>query len=202
MKKFSSSLLLLSTSIIILTINSSCNNDKSKPSATVNTGGATTGKIAYINVDSLQEKYAFWKTEAEALAAEQAKIESELQRSAQQLQNDAAAFQQKAQSGNLSEAEGRAAQQRLGQMQQSLETRRTTLGEQLQAKQIAFSEKLQKNIDEYLAIYNKDNKYDYIMSYTKSGQILYANKALDITEDVLKGLNEFKPSATDTSKSK
>jgi outer membrane protein len=104
----------------------------------------------------------------------------------------------------MSEAEGKAAQQRLGQMQQSLETRRTTLGEQLQQKQLAFTEKLQKNIDEYLAIYNKDNKYDFILSYSKVGQILYANKALDITDDVLKGLNEYKPSTTtsDTSKAK
>ncbi|MCC6185576.1 MAG: OmpH family outer membrane protein [Chitinophagaceae bacterium] len=192
MRKNIKNKVLLLASIAIISINSSCTQQDTKPTATANTTSVA-GKIAYINVDTLQEKYGFWKTQADAIEAEQAKIESELQRSAQQLQNDIAVFQQKAQNGTLSEAEGSAAQKRLGQMQQSLETRRTTLGEQLQAKQMAFSEQLQKNIDEYLAIYNKDNKYDYIMSYTKSGQILYANKALDITEDVLKGLNDFKP---------
>ena len=87
-------------------------------------------------------------------------------------------------------------------MQQSLETRKATLSEQLQKKQIAFTEQLQKNIDDYLAIYNKDNKYDFILSYTKTGQILYANNALDITDEVLKGLNEQKVSPIDTTKTK
>lgn len=202
MKKFSVGPMLLAAGIAALTLSTSCNNKAGSPAASTNNGASATGKIAYINVDTLQSKYTYWKTEAEALAAEQAKIESELQSSAEKLQNDYAAFQQKAQSGNISEAEGRATQQRLAQMQQSLETRRNTLGEQLQARQIAFSEKLQKNIDEYLAIYNKDNKYDYILSYTKAGQILYANKAFDITEDVVKGLNEFKPTAASDSTSK
>ncbi len=202
MNKILSSPILVAASIIALTINTSCKNETAKPASASSGSTAAMGKIAYVNVDSLQEKYAYWKTEATALAAEQSSLESELQRSAQQLQNDYAAFQQKAQSGNISEAEGKATQQRLAQMQQSLETRRATMGEQLQAKQIAFSEKLQKNIDDYLAIYNKDNKYDFIFSYTKSGQILYAKKALDITEDVLKGLNEFKSSSSDTTKGK
>lgn len=180
-----------------------CNN-ATTPVASNNSNSTSNGgsKIAYINVDTLQEKYAFWKNEIDALEADQAKVESELQRSSQQLQNDAAAFQQKAQSGGYSEAEGRAAQQRLAQMQQSLETRQKTLSEQLQKRQADFSKQLQKNIDEYLAIYNKDNKYDYILSYTKVGQVLYANKALDITEDVLKGLNAQKSNAVDTATTK
>lgn len=203
MKKFFCSPILAVAAIAALTISTSCNNKSNNTPAASNAGVASNSKIAYVNVDSLQAKYTFWKSEADALTAEQAKVESELQHSAQQLQQDYAALQQKAQAGSLSEAEGKAAQQRLGQMQQSLETRRATLSEQLQQKQIAFSEKLQKNIDEYLAIYNKDNKYDFIFSYSKSGPILFANKSLDITDDVLKGLNEFKSSsASDTSKSK
>lgn len=203
MKKFLGSPMLLASSIVALSLSTSCNNKAGSPAAVSNNGTAPSGRIAYINVDTLQSKYTFWKTEADALTAEQAKIESEIQSAAQKLQNDYAAFQQKAQSGNISEAEGRSTQQRLAQMQQSLESRRTSLGEQLQARQIAFSETLQKNIDEYLAVYNKDNKYDYILSYTKAGQILYANKAFDITDEIVKGLNDFKPStASDSSKSK
>ncbi|MDI9319680.1 MAG: OmpH family outer membrane protein [Phycisphaerales bacterium] len=203
MKKFFCNPIVATAAIAALTISASCNNKSNNTPAASTAGIASNSKIAYVNVDSLQAKYTFWKSEADAFTAEQARVESELQHSAQQLQQDYAALQQKAQAGSLSEAEGKAAQQRLGQMQQSLETRRATLGEQLQQKQMAFSEKLQKNIDEYLTIYNKDGKYDFIFSYSKSGPILFANKALDITDDVLKGLNEFKSStASDTNKSK
>jgi outer membrane protein len=177
---------------------SSCNNNKTTTvngatgSTAVNTSenSTATSRMAYVNVDTLQEKYTFWKTEADALEAEQAKGEAEIQAAAQKLQNDYMDLQRKAQAGTLSESEGQAAQQKLGQMQQNLENRRTTLSNQLQKKQIDFSEKLQKNIEDYLEIYNKDKKYDFIFSYTKSGNILHANKGLDITSEVLKGLNE------------
>lgn len=193
--------------IIVTGIFSSCNNNKNNTVANAggsnNTSaanaGSSNGKIAYVNVDSLEEHYAYWKNRKQEMLAEQAAIESELQRSAQQLQNDLMAAQQKAQAGTLSEAEGRATEQRLGQMQRALEARRNTLSEQLQKKQLDFSTQLQKNIDDYLAVYNKDGKYDYILSYSRSGSILFANKALDITDDVLKGLNETAPKA-DTSK--
>lgn len=202
MTNYSKNFLAAAAGIICLSLLSSCANKQPTAAPTAPAGGPSTGRIAYVNVDSLQANYTFWKTEADALTAEQARVESELQRSAQQLQNDYASLQQKAQAGSLSEAEGKAAQQRLGQMQQSLESRRANLAEQLQQKQLAFSEKLQKNIDDYLKVFNKDNKYDYIMSYSKAGPILYANPSLDITAEVLKGLNEYKPAAADTTHSK
>lgn len=180
--------------VSILLISTSCKTNDNK---TISTNSTTTSsnlqstRIAYINVDTLQEKYAYWKTQTDLLVAEQTKMEQEIQSTAQKLQNEYAAFQQKAQSGSLTESEGKAAQQRLMQAQQQLENRRNNLSEEIQKKQLAFSEKLQKNIDEYLAIYNKDNKYDYILSYSKVGQVLYANKSLDITEDVVKGLNSY-----------
>lgn len=192
--------------LIAMGIFSSCSNNN-KPSADGGSSAGTVanssnGRIAYVNVDSLEEHYTYWKTRKQEMLAEQAAIESELQRSAGQLQNDFAAMQRKAQAGTLSEAEGQAAQQRLGQMQQALESRRNTLAEQLQKKQMDFSAELQKNIDDYLAVYNKDGKYDYILSYSRSGSILFANKTLDITADVVKGLNEAVSKADTTQKAK
>lgn len=202
MNSFSAKTLFLALGLSTgLGITSCDNGKKGTSNTTENSNNPGQGaRIAYVNIDSLQEKYGYWKTETEALASEQAKLEAEIQSAAQKLQNDYMALQQKAQSGTLSEAEGRATQQRLAQAQQQLENRRATLSEQFQNKQVAFSERLQKNIDEYLEIFNKDKKYDFILSYSKAGQILHANKALDITEEVLKGLNEFKPSTVDSTK--
>ncbi len=182
---------------------SACNNKPATTTASSSTiPGTVSGRFAYVNLDSLEEHYTFWKTKKQEMMAQQASIESELQRSAQQLQSDYAAMQQKAKAGTLSQAEGEAAQQRLAQMQQSLESRRATLSEKLQKDQMEFSQTLQKSLDDYLATYNKDNKFDFIFSYTKAGAILYANKALDITNDVIKGLNATTPSATTTDAAK
>ena len=43
---------------------------------------------------------------------------------------------------------------------------------------------------EYLEEYNADYNYKYIFSKSFGGQILYTDKSLNITSDVLKGLNE------------
>jgi len=176
-----------------------CNNNKTTTTSAAqpaaNTGTASSGRIAYINVDSLEVHYDFWKNKKKEMETHQANVEAELQRSAQQLQNDYASMQEKFSAGTLSQTEGEAAQRRLTQMQKTLESRRAMLSDELLKEQGEFSKELQSRIDAFLAEYNKDGKYDYILSYSKASNILYANKSLDITAEVIKGLNEATPAA-------
>jgi outer membrane protein len=90
----------------------------------------------------------------------------------------------------MTEAEQQSIGKRLMQMEQSLKTREESLTVQLMKEQEEFNTKLQQQLDKIIGDYNKDGKYDYILSYTKSGSIMYANKALDITEDIVKAMNE------------
>ncbi|MGC8803632.1 MAG: OmpH family outer membrane protein, partial [Bacteroidales bacterium] len=53
-----------------------------------------------------------------------------------------------------------------------------------------LNNRLGNNIVEFLKEYNKDGKYVYIMSHVFGGNLLYVNDSLDITADVIKGLNE------------
>lgn len=164
-----------------------------KPKATNNTaqtGEATTTKIAYVNIDTLESKYEYLKEQRKKFEARQESMKAELQRSAQQLQNDYAAAQRKAQAGTMTEAEQQSTGKRLMQMEQSLKTREEALTVQLMKEQEDFNTKLQQQLDKIIGDYNKDGRYDYILSYTKSGSIMYANKALDITADIVKAMNE------------
>jgi outer membrane protein len=190
----------LSNSLLICSVTSamffaSCDNKKSTESAketkTTPTAPATapTGKIAYVDMDTLEAKYDYLKTKKAELEKKTAALDAEVGKMAQNLQNEYAAFQKKAQAGTLTQAEGDAAQKRLQDMQQNIETRRQTLGAQLMKEQEAFTKDLQSRLDAYLLKYNADKGYDYILSYAKGGSILFANKALDITADVIKGMN-------------
>lgn len=182
---------------------SACNNQSSKSAQpAANTIDNGSGRIAYVNIDTLEANYLYLKNKKDEMIARQQSMEMELQRSAQQLQSDYAAMQQKAQAGTLTQPEYEAAQKRLGQMQQSLGTRRDALSEQLIKEQADFNAELRKRLDDFLATYNKDKHFDYVLSYTQAGAILYANKTLDITADVIKGLNEMAPKSVDTSKTK
>jgi outer membrane protein len=41
----------------------------------------------------------------------------------------------------------------------------------------------------FLKRYNDKYKFDYILGFTKGGNILFANDTLDVTQDVIKELN-------------
>jgi len=149
-------------------------------------------KIAWVNIDSLEEHYNYLKTKKSEFKTRQGQMEGELQRSYQQMQADAAEVQKKIQANSISQTEYDAANKRLSQMQQSLETRRQALTDQLQKEQEDFNKDLKSRLDAYMEEYNKDKHYDYILSYSSIGSstILYANKALDITNEIIKGMNE------------
>lgn len=181
--------------LVLFGLHFSGSQDKSKKPATAANSGnaslaATTGRIAFVDIDTLEAKYDYFKQKKEEFTRRQSAVEAELQRSAQQMQNDADALQRKAQAGTLTQTEGEAGQRRLLQMQQTLENRRQSLAAQLLKDQDAFNQELQKRLDDFLKEYNKDKGYDYILSYSKAGNILFASSQLDITTEVIGGMNE------------
>jgi outer membrane protein len=76
----------------------------------------------------------------------------------------------------------------------------------LQQEQAKKTDALLTNIQNYLKKYNSGNKFDMVIGYSKGGGVLYAKEDLDITQEVLKGLNEEykssgkKPAADTTAK--
>jgi outer membrane protein len=109
-------------------------------------------------------------------------------------------MQRKMNAGTLTPAEKDAGEKRLMQMDESYRTRKDALQVQLVKEQDEFNKKLQAELDAFLAEYNKDKKFDYILSYSKGGSIMFANKSLDITEDVLKGMNTRNPVVNEAEK--
>ena len=149
----------------------SCNNASPKmdeqPAAAA--AGESTGnvKIAYVEVDSLMTQYEFCK-------------EFTL------LQNAAANFQQKLQNNGFTSREQAESQQAaIQRQQQSLQELQARLENELANETNKYNEGLRDSLQHFLAAYNKDKKYDLIL--TKQGDnILYAAKRFDITNDVIR----------------
>lgn len=180
----------------VTTMFAMCTSEKKPaPATSVATNEKTTGtsgRIAYVNIDTLKEKYELYKTKKTEFEEKEKAMTSELQRSGQKFQQDLLAADRKAQAGTLTQAEYEATAQRLQQMKQSLETREAALTEKLLAEQEEFNKDLQQRLDDFLKEYNKDKGYDYILSYSKVlGFIMLANDQLDITADVVAGMNEL-----------
>ncbi len=146
-------------------------------------------QIAYVDIDSFQTHYDFFKTKKAGLEAKQKAMESELERSVSAFQGRVSNLQQKAQT--MTEEEGMAAQQKLQMEQQQIEERKQIMESQFMKETQDFNISLQDKMIEYLKKYNADGRYTYILPYSKETiNLLYVNDANNITNDVLKGMNE------------
>ncbi|RYE24502.1 MAG: OmpH family outer membrane protein [Sphingobacteriales bacterium] len=160
-------------------------------------------KIAYVNIDTLEANYTYLKTKRDEFMERQQSMNAELERSFRQYEADRDNFQRKYQAGTVTQAEAEATAKRLGQMEQSLYARKESMAQTLIKEQDEFNKNLQKELEAYLEEYNKDKSYDYILSYSQSGSILYKNAALNITKDVIDGMNSRTPTqVADTTKKK
>jgi outer membrane protein len=147
-------------------------------------------KIAYINIDSLVsnlERYNELKTK---FADKQKKLEAELNDKGKQYQAHVMDFQNKVNKGLVTTNEANELQQQLGAEQQNVLALRDKLNQELAEEEQVSNRKLMNEIEEYLKVYTQEHPYHYILSYSFGGNVLYANDSLEITQDVLKNLNQ------------
>ena len=171
----------------------SCNNESpkmdEKPAAaeSTETGGV---KIAYVEVDSLMTQYKYCKEFTEILQRKSNNARNTLTQKGQALQNAMQNFQQKLQNNGFTSREQAEGQQAaIQRQQQSLQELQVRLENELANETQKYNEGLRDSLMHFLDKYNKDKKYDLIL--TKQGDnILYAAKRFDITKDVINGLNK------------
>jgi len=174
----------------------SCNNQSPKmddqPAATSGEGM----KIAYVEVDSLMTQYNFAKDYSVTLQKKSNNARNTLNQKGNALQAAMANFQQKLNNNGFQSREQAASQQAAIQRQQNdLQELQARLENELASETAKFNETLRDSLQNFLKSYNKDKKFDLILS--KAGDnILMGNKKLDITQDVINGLNKrYKPTA-------
>lgn len=184
--------ILTSLSLIgALVLGCNSNHNKDAGSTPVAAPGPVTGKFAYVNIDTFESKYDVLKAKQDEFKKRQDEMDNELQLSYKQMQDYASKVQGKVQSNSITQSEYQEAEQKLMQQQKSLEARRQSLTDELLKAKDDFNKELKSRLDAFLATYNKDKNFDFIFTYTSSGgsPLLYANRSLDITKDVVDGMN-------------
>jgi len=151
---------------------------------------AKAGHIAYVEIDTLLNNMNMYEDLSTNLADKQKKMETEFSTKYKNFQNQVNDFQNKVQKGLLTSREAQELDQQLSSRRMDLENQRNDFLRQLQEENQVSQNKVINYIMEYLDDYNKDGKYEYILSYSFGGGVLYADDSLDITAEVLKGINE------------
>ncbi len=145
-------------------------------------------KVAYIDLDSLQNNYTYYKKIKADFERKQAAANDEITSMQKKFQARAVQLQQKASGMNQQEQEN--AMQEINKMQQELQNRKQGIDNELYNYNSKMKEDILTRIQNFLKDYNKDGRYSYIFSY-EPGFMFYKDSTLNITPDVIAGLNEL-----------
>ena len=145
-------------------------------------------RIAYFDIDSLQEKYEYFKDVSGQMKAKEANLTSQMDALQNTYQKRLKELQEKG--PTMTQSEGEAAQREVAQMQQKFQQRQMSMEQDLKKHQADLMTDVRNKIENYLKDYNKEKGYAFILSYEPGFMLYYRDSVYDITNEVISGLNE------------
>ena len=147
-------------------------------------------RIAYVDYDSLLLSYDFAQDVQKELLRKEMSINNIIEKERKSLQEEVATFENKVQNNVFATQErAQAEYEKIMKKDQELMQRGQALIAEFEETRITKSNEVTQSITNYIQEYNSNAKYDFILT-KMGGNMLYSNEALDITKDVVKGLNE------------
>lgn len=144
--------------------------------------------VAYIDLDSLQNNYGYYQKIKAEFEQKQSKANDEITNMQKRFQSRAMQLQQKA--ATMDQKEQQSAMEEINKMQQDLQTRKQNIDNDLYNYNSQMKEDILNRIQNFLKDYNRNGKYSYIFSY-EPGFMFYKDSTLNITNDVIRGLNQL-----------
>ncbi len=145
--------------------------------------------IAYVDLDTLNEKIAFIKNNRKALVDEQKAIEVEWENGYRGLETKKNNFLKKGSSITQEQAED--FQSRLLEEQQTIDAKKQYSVQQLNQKSYKFMEEIQKKLKQFLEEYNQNKVFSYILTIGNGlDYMVYKDSSFNITNDVIEGMNK------------
>lgn len=172
-----------------------CTSPSSNTASTANTAVEATltntanALVAWVNMDTILPNYNMYVDYQAEIEQQGKTLEAELTAKGRRFENEVKDFQDKVQKGLMTRSEAQQRETELGNKQQALlqaqNEARLRLAEEEQVKM----RKIHNSIAEYLNKYNADKGYLFIMSYSFGGPLLHGHPSINITTEVLAGLN-------------
>ena len=147
-------------------------------------------RIAYVDTDSIMLQYEYAKDLEQGLKSYQKQLESSYEGQLRKLQTDFENYQKTG--DKLTLTEQRREEEDLMKRQQELPEVQQRMMSQLQERQVEDNKKLLNSVYAFIKDYNsKNKKFNIILSKSYvSSSVLYADQGLDITKEIIKGLNQ------------
>ena len=148
------------------------------------------GAIVYIDLDRILMDYDMANDLRSVVETKIQNIQAEITRRGTKLENEVKSFQEKLDKGLMTRSVAEAQSQKLQQQEIEFNNYAAQKQQEIQEEQLVMMNQLGDAIQTFLDKYNEEKQYAMIITNTGGAPVITADPALDITADVVAGLNE------------
>lgn len=145
--------------------------------------------VAYVDIDSLENNYAYFKNLQKKYETKRDSIDKALNSDYNAIENERIKFIQRGNAITEVEAQNFEASYKL--KMQTLENKKLQLSKDLNDEQAKGMDDVLNRIEAYMNEFNKNSHYSFVFGVAKGNMMfLHKDTACNITDQVLKGLND------------
>ena len=204
MKKTTHILSALAISAVVAFSTTSCNQPQASDTAAAPAGTETVsvakGAIVYVDLPRLMAGYDMANDLGATVEAQAKEIQTEISRREDNLRKAAEKFQEKQQKGLMTSATAQVEYQKIQKQELEYQNYAKQKNDEMNEKLMVTQNQINDAINTFIKKYNEEKQYAMILLtqgdaegdgvVTLGNPVLTADPALDITDDVLAGLNE------------
>lgn len=186
-----SGLMMMGAASIVSSCNNSTETPEPKEASSKKAPAAINYKIAYVQIDTLTSQYQKCRDLEEEFTKKRANAEATINAKGKNFTEQMQEFNRKYQQNQFTQQQFEAEQARLAKLQQDLQDLQARLSNSLQEEYQKEFQALTDTIQNFTKSYAKEKGYDFILCKSSGiDNVLYANEAYDVTDEVVKALNK------------
>ena len=151
---------------------------------------ACEGAIVYIDLDRILMEYDMANDLRSVVETKVQNIQAEVNRRGTKLEKDVKSFQEKMEKGLMTRSVAEVQGQKLQQQELEFNNYAAQKQQEIQEEQVVMMNQLGDAIKTFLDKYNEEKQYAMILTNQGGAPVIAGDAALNITDDVLAGLNE------------
>ena len=151
---------------------------------------AVAGDIVYLRLDTLMMQYDMYSDLQSAFEAKAQTVDADLNKKARKLESDIKNFENQIQKGLLTRSAAEQQNTSLQQRQANLQNEAAQKQQELAEESQVMLNQVMYAIQTYLEEYNKSHNFAAILTTTAASNVVMVGApALDITQEIVEGLN-------------
>ena len=151
---------------------------------------ASKGDIVYIDLDRILMDYDMANDLRAVVETKGQNIQAEITRRGKKLESEVKSFQEKMNKGLMTRSVAEVQQQKLMQQEQEFNEYAAKKQQEMQEEQVVMMNQLGDAIKTFIDKYNAEKQFAMIITNSGGAPVISADAALDVTDDVLAGLND------------